>query len=191
MLYQCRSGACGSPRRTDRPMALARRGRSFRRKAGFQSIHCAISLESRHKQGLPDAEGRALRSAPRLLPTPPKAVSETISCAATLPQASRPRRFRQDLQPRQEVAAGRLCDVLKVGRRARRVHAVLPFIELHTYAFSAGRRFLRREPGHVHHRCSVHRRASDSVKLGILGASVISAALGLLALIWLTSPGRW
>ncbi|WVT77397.1 Na+/H+ antiporter NhaA (plasmid) [Sinorhizobium chiapasense] len=30
----------------------------------------------------------------------------------------------------------------------------------------------------------------NSVKLGVLGASVISAALGLLALTWLTSPGR-
>ena len=32
------------------------------------------------------------------------------------------------------------------------------------------------------HHGSVHRRASDSVKLGIPSASVISAALGLLAL---------
>ncbi|MCG5480732.1 MAG: Na+/H+ antiporter NhaA [Ensifer alkalisoli] len=30
----------------------------------------------------------------------------------------------------------------------------------------------------------------NSVKLGVLGASVVSAALGLLALTWLTSPGR-
>jgi NhaA family Na+:H+ antiporter len=30
----------------------------------------------------------------------------------------------------------------------------------------------------------------NSVKLGVLGASVISATLGLLALTWLTSPGR-